>query len=242
MSKFSLREPLGKIQYPNDFSFYVGQTVYRTSRVLVAIRCSKIRLLILSDPTAEFIVFPFDDPDGQFATFVQYIHNGRIRIDADNMEFLSLVANFFGCDELISDFSDMKQSILTPERVFQTVLQAQSPAFYQAEIRYLAENFPMLINRPEFCNIPFCILDAVLAYQNFCSEGLSESDIFGFISNVVAKRGVGFVSLFANVVFENLERNAIEIFLAQVPREEISGALWSAIVQRLVTNVSVPDE
>lgn len=238
MSKFSLPDPELLPRDVTVFSFLVGQNRYESSVTIAAVHCMKVRLLLLCDPTAQSMRFPYQDPQGQFVNFVKFIHGQPIVISATNVDFLSLTAEFFGCTDLMRAISDVKQHMITPDRALQIVFQCNSISQCQDEIACIAHCFPQLVTRPELSQAPLFVIDAVLGHSELCTDGMRESDLFRFVSDLVHRRGREFTQLFAHVQFEKLDARDIDVFLRQVPRELITGALWDAVARRLAAEIS----
>ena len=237
MSKFSLQVSLREPQDSNVFCFFVGQNRYECSETLAAVKCTKVRLQLLCDPTANFIQFPYQDPHCLFADFWKFIRGEAVVINASNIDFLARAAEYFGCYELLRAISDVKEPAMTVDWAMNVCLQAESLVMCLDEAVCLARSFRHVIARPDALNLPLFVLDAVLSSNNLCTDGISERDIFRFVSSVVARRGLEFVPLFAHVSFDQLDRADVAVFLRQVPREAITGALWDSVSQRLLMDV-----
>jgi hypothetical protein len=238
MAKFSLKNaPLAPLL--EDFAFIVGTTQYKCSQVAASAYCRTVRLLLLSDPTASFIVYPEADPKSQFGIFVQALGGKKIRVDESNHSFLWRVSGYFQCDELKATISTFLQSFLTAEKCFLLLRGQRVPMRCSAEIEFLAKHFSEVCRQPEFEDLPLPILDAVLSNTGLSVE---EGDLFEFVWSVVKKKrgeSAEFSSLFAHVLFEEADSSGMKRFLEGVPAEDIGGALWAALAMRLEHSVVV---
>jgi hypothetical protein len=226
---------------PEDFAFLVGSAQYRCSQVAASVRCRTVRLLLLSDPTAAFIVYPDPDPKFQFGLFVQALGGKRIRIDESNHEFLWRVSTYFQCDELRAPIAAFAQGLLTPRKCLARLRGQRSPTQCAPEIEFLARHFGEVQWEPEFQELPLPILDAVLGDS---ALAVDERELFEFVSALARRRrrdAPEFSSLFAHVLFEEVDPDGMRQFLEDVPSDSIGGALWAALTKRLEQPIVVDD-
>jgi hypothetical protein len=247
MAKFSLGQvPIQVSQFRQDFTFIVGVKQlarYPCSLVAASLYCKTVRLLVLSDPTATFITYPYEDPQSLFNLFMQLLSGQRVQLrDANVASFLYAAANHFQCDDLIEATSKYLQRLLTPEKCFTAIKQCRIPTRCPAEIDFLVSHLPDLIKRPEFCDLPLSVLDALLSSPALLSVDIDEKDIVALVSEIVNKNGPEYFGLFAHIAFDVLDYEETKRFLENVPAADIGGALWLAISERLVKPVQPPED
>jgi hypothetical protein len=144
------------------------------------------------------------------------------------------VSIYFQCDDLKAPIATFLQSTLTPEKCFAALKERKVPTRCSAEIEYLARHLPELIRHPEFGDLPLPILDAILSDINL--PPIEEGELFAFITAIVRRKkqdAPEYCSLFAHIVFEELDPEQMKTVLREVTADNVSGALWAALAVRL---------
>ena len=235
-------------EIPDDFTFVVGRKSFQCSKVVAMQKCQSVRILLACDPTCSTMIIKSYDITNSFQNFLDFIKGRPFELRGDNIDFFKLLAIELQCDDLFKFIegnigSTFSNPTLALSNVFKYInLHQQSPEkflqFCRYELRYIAKHFgdfARLFN--ELAKLPLDVLDTILMDQDFSDVNMQDIIQFIMLAIKIHENDNRFYSLFAHVKFDLIQKDQAQQFFDFVQGQEISGALWLAITQRLKCDI-----
>lgn len=223
----------------DNFMFIVGKKEYPCNSFLADFISPKVSDLHIQNPLAESLKIDVNDPYDVFSVVMQLMNGEEIDVIPFQIKYIRRIAKALGNQELIREFSLLwKNEALNLNNVVQILEEKfENNEDITTEIDFIASNF-FQISPDQLDGMDIQLFDKVFSSPKLILE--EEPKTFNFIYQQVQKYGPEYISLFKYIIFENTKKEDIQLFLDNIPKENISKEIFDAIKMRLSQPLSNP--
>lgn len=223
-------------KYEKDFTFYVGNQMFKCNKFMADFISPKISEMRNCDTTINSFYIPSSkckNPE-LFKLILSLSKGYSILISQKDLKPLSLLFKELGNNEFLNFYLATIGAVDNKNVVTTVLLKSEYNLPIETEFAYLASHF-YKIDKSQLDLLTSDQLYQVFSKKSLCVE--SEDHLFDFIFEK-ARNDQSFCQLFEFIEFANLSCDRIMKFTSEISLENINYGIWKSLCRKLQNETS----